>query len=139
MGMYTMLEGQFRLADDTSAIVLDAIDWMAGSVELPSNIFENLHPLFKTKRCGYMLHGRSAYLDDLHMNKCKWSREDKELTVGCDIRNYDGEIELFLSFIAPHLVWARKVLTMYEEFDVPTLYRLDGGRLVELRHVEDEA
>ena len=134
MGMYTELNIAVEFKEATPAEVIKALDYMATAHdEKPTEKdFQMDHPLFKTDRWDWMLRsGGSAYFDaepflSWHQEFGTW-----RLTVCTNIKNYSGEWEAFLDFIAPHLETNGYIGTYrYEEDDDPTLLYAEAGKIL---------
>ena len=88
-------------------------------------------------RWGWMLQSTSYYFAGDSYSTLRWDdiSDSYFLTVRCDLKNYEGEIESFLQWIAPYVQprgFAGYV--RYEEDAVPTLlYFVAKGELVSAR------
>ena len=121
MGMYTELNIGVSLRSDTPENIIDILKYMLGDIDKAETTD---HPLFSTQRWTCMLRCDSYYFDgrtDSSMERDDIDHKYK-LNVRCNLKNYSGEIELFLDFIRPYLVTEGFLgYARYEEFDDPTL------------------
>lgn len=94
--------------------------------------YSDLHECFTLSRIlhGMIPNGCSFYFLPMSTCKCEWNSisENYSLTFRCDLKNYENEIELFMSWLMPmideplgqHIGHFR-----YEEDDAPTiLYKI---------------
>lgn len=135
MGMYTGLNLDVQLRQDTPQDVLAMLDWMIlcepekleNKPELPA------HALFSTERWNYMLRCTSAYLEPDYMPESK--REGLHLIAKFNLKNYKSEIEKFLDWISPYVEKLNSGLYRYEEHvgDSPVLM-VDGKLAVDTNH-----
>jgi len=121
--MYTEIYVNAVVKDDPELI--SVIRYMLGqdvdTPKLPD------HALFQTERWGYMLTCSSYYFTPksvgiLEQDEItgKWS-----LISVSSFKNYDGEVERFFDWIAPHVDHAGRTMigySRYEEGDEPTIY-----------------
>lgn len=129
MGMYTELAIGVRFKEDAPDTVIAAIQSMVdgGSVEGLD------HALFGKPRHRMMLRSGGSYYFDAQ--PCLvWRHDDIArswfLTLWTNIKNYEGEWEAFLDFIAPHIDDQGYVGHMrYEEEDHPTLLYAEAGEI----------
>ena len=121
MGMYTELNIGVNLRSDTPNNIIDILRYMLGDIDETKTTD---HPLFLTQRWRFMLVSTSYYFDghtDSSIERDDITHEYK-LNVRCNLKNYDGEIKLFLDFIRPYLETEGFLgYTRYEECDDPTL------------------
>lgn len=61
------------------------------------------HPLFKCERWGWMLRSSSYYFPAETYSSLRWDQGDYYLTIQCNLKNYDKEIENFLDWISPYI------------------------------------
>ena len=104
MGTYTELNCAFSLYKDTPQHIVDTLRYMTGQSatepdKLPS------HPLFGDTGWNGMLRGSSSYFDgDTHSTVRLDETDGKyHVTIRCNFKNYDGEIENFMNWITPHI------------------------------------
>ena len=132
MGMYTELYLRSDLKEDTPQDVIDLLRAMVAGNPPDTTPFGE-------GRCPWMLLSSSHY----HFPFAKSSMDYLDyvsrwyLFVRCDLKNYEGEIEAFLKWVAPHLnAGDGEYLghTRYEEDDLPThlvygagLLKVEGG------------
>lgn len=120
MGMYTELYLRCDLKEDTPKEVIDLLRAMVmGDQEPPETT------PFGDRLCPWMLRSASHY----HFPFAKSSMDYIEffntwyLFVRCDLKNYEGEIEAFLQWLAPHInSYPGEYIghTRYDEDPVPT-------------------
>ena len=83
------------------------------------------HPLFRTERWRFMLNSDSYYFPAKTHSQLKFDDiiEGWRLGVRCNLKNYDGEIEHFVDWLAPHIEENGTLLGFYryEEDREPTL------------------
>ncbi len=103
MGMYTEFCFAAELKPDTPESVLAVLRFMLGEIEeeppLPA------HPLFLTQRWDWMLRSDSYGFDaDTHsVLRLEDVTDTYFLTIRCNLKNYDNEIEWFVDWITPYL------------------------------------
>lgn len=118
MGMYTALVLDARLKVDAPEDVIETLTYMVADnkpheQDLPS------HPLFGDTRWTWMLRGSSGYFPIERVPQLRQLLDGYPggawlLSVGCSIKNYDDEINLFLDWLKPHIEEALGY-TIYEE------------------------
>ena len=126
MGMYTELVLGIELdLQEHERYVLDILKYMCGDIEeLTVSPDKLTHPLFQTERWRFMLCCCSYYFDG---QPNSFVTEDeigcKFLTVRCNLKNYDSEIEHFLDWIVKYTDYYGEFVgyMRYEEDDLPTL------------------
>ena len=120
MGMYTELFLQVNLKKETPEDVIKALKVMIGSSD------EYIDPPFDGERWEYMLRQSSHYHFPISVAKLEqlpYIPGEYYLFVRCDFKNYDGELQKFLEWLAP---WVCSGDThyqghhMYEECEEPT-------------------
>jgi hypothetical protein len=135
--MYTELCIGVEFKKDTPADVIACLSQMASpSDAVKFDPPESLaaHPLFKTDRWHWMLRSGGSYY--FAAKPCLvWQRDEITdsyfLTVLTNIKNYTGEWEQFMGFIAPWLCTQGFLgYYRYEEDDEPTLLYNDDGTIV---------
>jgi hypothetical protein len=97
MGMYTELYFRAGLKEDTPPAVITTLQSMCeGTAETTP---------FGDGRCPFMFRSSSHYHHPIAVSSLDWlGYIDKwYLFVRCDMKNYSGEIESFLDWIAPYL------------------------------------
>lgn len=131
MGMYTEFVMAAKLKKDTPKTVIDILEFMMRDREDPPIDLPD-HPLFQTERWGIMLCCDSAYFaGDTHsmLSKRKYDfGVEYTLTIRCNLKNYDSEIEWFLDWISPYIDSTYDGFIgymLYEEYDDPTLIYFD--------------
>jgi len=139
MGMYTELVLNVALNDNITAQALAVLRGMVGG-EDAETVTDREHALFRTERWKWMLHSSSHYFVPEATAKLvvKDYCASKHLSVRCDLKNYSGEIEAFLDWLAPCVEDGFAGYKRYEEDDDPTLIYFSGGK-VELRRTEQES
>ena len=135
MGMYTELVCAFELEKNVPKQVIRTLYYMTGQEK--EDILEQYgtpeHELFSSNRWRYMLQGDSYYFDgETHSNIKKDSLYPDNpmyyLTVRCNFKNYDNEIDKFIDWLKPYIAYdytgqTRKFIgyQRYEENEEPTL------------------
>lgn len=129
MGMYTELHFNSRLKRDAPKNVIGILKYMLDKRESLPALPE--HPLFKTDEWRFMLKVGSYYFDaDTHSTL----RFDENigsyyLCVRGNLKNYDHEIQHFISWITPYLdKYEGEFLGFYryEEDEEPTLIYMNA-------------
>lgn len=122
MGMYTELHFNAELEHSTPAEVIDLLAYMVDArttclAELPE------HALFATRRWEWMLTCHSAYFPLSVATSLDYENGRHHLRVRCNLKNYDGEIGLFLDWVMPYVNADTECLGYYryEEDDHPEL------------------
>lgn len=125
MGMYTALHYAAELKSDVQQEVIDVLNYMLAG-DKPQQPSLPDHPLFTTARWEWMLLCDSYYFDaDTHSTlRYDDIANSYYLTIQCNLKNYDDEIEKFCDWIKPYidkepgdfLGYSR-----YEEAETPTL------------------
>lgn len=129
MGMYTEFHFNVELKPDTPESVMAILRYMTeGGEEAPPPVPADV-PLFSCGRWSHMLRSDSFYFDMIpHSIVAKKSPTvgDWYLSVRCNLKNYDGEIQKFVAWIMPY-IHTRGFLgfSRYEECDDPTLIYSD--------------
>ncbi len=133
MGMYTQLSIGVEFKTDAPEDIIKAVAYMVKHEEGATPDFSTDHPVFQTDRWEWMLRSAGSYYFDAQP-LLAWEYDDISkawfLTVCTDIKNYSGEWEAFLDFIAPHLDSHGYIGTYrYEEDDLPTLLLCQDGKI----------
>lgn len=123
MGMYTEFYFNARLKEDVPLEVVNTLNYMLGgekALDLPD------HELFKTARWDFMLRCDSYCFDaDTHSTlRFDDIGNQYSLCIRCNFKNYDDEIEKFISWVKPYLdKYEGEFLGFYryEECEQPTL------------------
>lgn len=135
MSMYTEFHFNANLRDDTSENVMHVLKAMTTIERNPYGwVFETPdHPLFKTQRWEAMLNSDSYYFPSAANSVLN----ENSLSIRCNFRNYDNEIDHFLDWIAPYLDEFNTFLgySRYEEKDNPTLYFYDPAGSIKSKEV----
>ena len=123
MGMYTELVMGVELRKDVPTQVIETLRFMLGErPDEPTPLPE--HPLFGDTRWRHMLLCDSYYFDGdtMHAFRKDEIADAWFLTVRCNLKNYDNEIEKFCDWLEPYMntegFYGYK---RYEEAEVPTL------------------
>lgn len=110
MGMYTELVCAFELDSQLPQQVINILSYMVG--ETDDDILDEYgipdHPLFKTNRWDFMLTSDSYYFDGVTNSglTIDYLIKDKPmyyLSIRCNLKNYDDEIEKFIDWIKPYI------------------------------------
>ena len=135
MGMYTEFVFASELKKETPKEVIDILKYMVGDVEeytceLPNN------DLFKTRRWEFMLRCDSYYFDGKTSSIFVYDDIAKSyfITIRCNLKNYNSEIENFCDWISPYLKQYNNNFLgyhRYEEFNNPTLLYYVNGKVKE--------
>ena len=127
MGMYTELVFGCGLKSDTPNNVITSLKYMLGDIKEKPIDFP-----FPQGRCEWLFQGCSYYFGvNSPVNKMWYDEISKNwrISTRSNIKNYEGEIEIFLDWIKPYIeqgTGAREMYAMvcYEETEEPTLYYL---------------
>lgn len=130
--MYTALHLGVEIDPDTPTEVLNALQLMLGVYEQVPALPD--HPLFQTPRWRHMLICDSYYFDVETHSELKWDSSASTffLTINSNFKNYNGELDLFLDWISPHVREKRPGdywvgYWWYEEDDEPSgIYHCEG-------------
>ena len=131
MGMYTELVINVALKPDVDGAALAVLRGMVEGSD--DTIPDRDHELFATARWKWMLTMNSHYFVPEATAKLviKDYCASKHLSVRCDLKNYSGEIEAFLDWLAPVTENGFAGYKRHEEDDDPTLIYFCDGRVVE--------
>ena len=104
MGTYTELNCAFSLYKDTPQHIVDTLRYMTGQAET-APVTLPPHPLFGDTRWDGMLSCFSSYFGgDPHSTVRQDEINGKyHITIRCNFKDYDGEIEKFIDWITPHI------------------------------------
>lgn len=105
MGMYTELVLGVDLKEETPYEIVRLIRLMVEDDSEKETYDIPNHELFETSRWRHMLHSGSHYFPGITTTKLvsyPYS-EHKSLSIRCNFKNYDSEIEHFLDWIAPYV------------------------------------
>lgn len=98
--MYTEIATDFNLKTDTPQLVIDILSYLTNlkdqSTELPE------HALFQTTRWRSLFMGGSAYFDTNYASLVH-DGVSYHLKTCANLKNYDGEIDLFWDFVTPYI------------------------------------
>ena len=127
MGMYTELIFGAELKKETPNEVIEALKYMLGEIEEKPNNF----PL-PDGRCEWLFLGSSAYFPISGVNSLSKDNIDNQwrLSTRSNIKNYEGEIQLFLDWIKPYISQGSGsrdmyAIVTYEEAREPMIYYLN--------------
>ena len=125
MGTYTELNCAFSLHGETPQHVVETLLYMTGQSETEPDSLPP-HPLFGDTRWDGMLSGSSSYFGaDPHSTVRRNEINGKyHVTIRCNFKDYDGEIEKFIDWITPHIQALPGDFIGYKRSDlteVPTL------------------
>lgn len=132
MGMYTelVMACTFSKLNDNDIKILMCMvggeDFEETVVEIPD------HPLFLTSRWKLMLCSDSYYFDGVTHSNFAYDSigKDYRLTVRCNLKNYDDEIEKFLDWIIQKSDTQGFVgYTRHETAKIPSLIYFDGYKV----------
>ena len=118
MGMYTQLVLNVAFKEKAPREFIDELGFMVKG--------EGTHD----GRRKWMLTGSSHYFGNIHHCSLEYDGVSHEwkLSVTCDLKNYEREIEWFLGFIAPHVTADGFAGTYrYEKEEFPSLVWFSGG------------
>ena len=134
MGMYTELIFGAELKPDTPSDVLEILYYML--YEVGDYVFtcKETHKLFTTERWERMFNCSSYYFGVNEPINKMWSDDitgSFRLSIRCNLKNYNNEIELFLDWIKPFICQGSGINNMYAivtyEEGLPTIYNLDDN------------
>lgn len=127
MGMYTELIFGARLKEETPDQVINALKYMVGDTkEKPENF-----PL-PEGRCDWLFQGGSYYFGVVDPVSKIWFDKIANawiISTRSNIKNYEDEIETFLTWIKPHIESGSGeremyAIVIYEEQSEPDIYYL---------------
>jgi len=130
MGMYTGLKLHVQLKDETHDDVFDVLLYLFAIKDAVSTAVRNgkAKELLDCDRTGCgIVYGSSAYLDS-HFGPDSWLN-CHELHVQFNIKNYDSEIEKFLSWLSPWVSELKVGEYQYEEMVKPAPIIFEGSVL----------
>lgn len=126
MGMYTGVRFQAKL----KPIVAGAIKLCYDSKVLDQfwDTLSKIIPIdddwLKTGRKHFIPFGALSYMPD-HWDKSPTGLSGEDWNVCCSLKNYEGEIDTFLSKVLPYLISEPcEVEYLYEEWEEPKLYMI---------------
>lgn len=126
MGMYTELIFGAKLKKDTPESVINTLRYMIGDIDKPEILeFDaNRNPLIG----GSYYFGVTRSVSNMYYNLTdkRW-----QISTRANIKNYEGEIDQFLTWIKPYIEQGSGTRDMYaikiyEEQEEPTIYYLDS-------------
>ena len=134
MGMYTKLSVDLSFKENLPKEVVTALEVMTGHKSLEDIDESHLpkHELFESSRWEFMLRCCSYYHTPFSLTKLHYDDIARHyyLTSSSDFKNYDNEVELFFDFIKEYVEEGFLGYSLYEEDEVPTLYFLKEGDIV---------
>jgi hypothetical protein len=103
MGMYTELYLCCNIKKDLPEDVLAVLQYLFDQGPEPKLL--PFHPYFVTERWDHIGNSSSYYFVPRFVRDFKWNslEEGYCLTIRCDLKNYDREIERFLAWIHPYI------------------------------------
>jgi len=108
--MYTELVCAFELKRDTPESVITILTYMCEGKGKELREFMTLpnHELFKTARWEYMLNSDSYYFDGRTNSIIRYDDISRSyfVTIRCNLKNYDSEIQKFIDWIKPYIYGA---------------------------------
>jgi hypothetical protein len=125
MGMYTELSCAFELKKETPEQVIEVLRFMVRTkTEMPRPLPD--HSFFGTSRWQMMLGSDSYYFKGQAHSTVLFDDAAVAwfVTIRCNFKNYEHEIERFIDWITPHIDamdGAFLGYCRYEETEVPTL------------------
>jgi hypothetical protein len=131
MGMYTELFLQVKLNDDVPSDVIKTLKHMINNNEKERPDI----PPFSASRWEWMLQSSSYYhYPHAHsfLDEPNFETDSYHLFIRCDFKNYNGELEGFLTWIAPYVEEQSEHYQghhFYEEADSPTRIRFYDGKV----------
>jgi len=138
MGMYTELVMACELPKDTPENIINIIKYMLGEIDEKPDTIEEDDSLFNTTRWCCMLRSSSYYfIKSRSASSLQYDEISKHyiLSIWCNLKNYDEEIDKFLNWIIHYTSSYGFVgYTRYEEFENPTLIYFDNN-IVEYKEI----
>ncbi|MEK5109904.1 hypothetical protein MHI57_24895 [Cytobacillus sp. FSL K6-0129] len=119
--MYTELVCALELDKNTPVVVINAIEFMTGQRDELDTVPD--HELFKSARWRFMLRGDSYYFDGDSHSVIRFDQFGTwYVTIRCNLKNYDDEIEKFVDWISLYSETSGFIgYTRYEEDEHPKL------------------
>jgi len=128
VGMYTELVLAVELKAKTPEEVIEVLKFMINPSmaisEEEVEVLKSYDALFRTERWQVMLRMGSYYFSGQPSSVLQWDDISNayHLSVRFNIKNYTGEIEAFLAYLAPHIYTSGFIgYSRYEEDKDPTL------------------
>ena len=134
MGMYTKISVDLKFKENLPLEVVEALKAMVGEVD--SNLYSitdfPTNDLFKSTRWNFMLRCSSYYHTPVSLTKLHYGDISKRyyLVSSSDFKNYDNEVDLFFDFVKDYVEDGFLGYSLYEEDEVPTLYFLKDGNII---------
>lgn len=134
MGMYTEINIAFELKRDAPGEVCEMLKYMAtsGDKDRPPSLPG--HAFFECERWDFLFRCDSYYFPGNSHAEFYFDEISKSwfLVARANLKNYDGEIEAFMEWIAPYVECCDGEYfgySRYEETDWPTLWHWTDGKL----------
>ncbi len=127
MGTYTELNIGIELKKDIPNSIIEVLKIMTSLDDIDITEVPD-HPLFKTESWERMLMCESYYFDAKSVLRFEYDAISKThfLTVICNLKNYDNEIQKFLDWICPYINTQDYIGHIRQEEDLyPTLLYCD--------------
>lgn len=127
MGMYTELVLKVDLVDNLPSNVIETLSFLFNGGEYEPPYLPD-HPFFSKERWKRI--GSCSSYGHVPWSSSKYA--EGHIFSRSDIRNYDGEIQSFLDWLAPYLcegMYSCIGWVWYEEEQAPTLIFLEGGKV----------
>jgi len=128
MAMYTALHFNSELNIERDCEVAEVLKFMVGDIEDEPKAVPKI-PLFGDTGWRYMLQMDSYYFDEDTHSTLRWDDIAKAyyLCIRCNLKNYNSEIEQFITWIAPYCAEKENGdflgFYRYEEDETPTIIR----------------
>lgn len=134
MGMYTKLSVDLKFKENLPKEVVIALEVMVGhrgTEEIGKSDLPK-HELFESSRWNFMLRCSSYYHTPVSLTKLHYDDISKQyyLVSSSDFKNYDNEVDLFFDFVKDYVEDGFLGYSLYEEDEVPTLYFLKDGNII---------
>ena len=132
MGMYTELILGCSLSKDTPKVCIDTLDFLIN--ETSAKASESVKAFIKEYELDYLLYGSSYYFGMSRSSRAFWYDKianDYRISVRSSIKNYQNQIEKFLSYIKLYVTCGSGeegiyAYVLYEEDSFPTAYSMHG-------------
>jgi len=118
MGTYTELIFQGEINEEVPESIKSLLNYFFDEDSiLPNDRELPIHPFFKCERWNMIGHCSSYYFTPFSLIH----KQSNYVFMRCDIKNYSGEIELFLDWISEYMNYYYGWY-WYEEDDEPTIF-----------------
>lgn len=129
MGMYTELIFGASLKEETPKSVINTLKYMIGDLDTKPEDFE-----LPEGRCGHLLRSGSYYFGVNKAVSKIWKDNisgQYHISSRSNLKNYGGEIEIFLNWIKPYVCEGSGLndmyaIVIYEEQATPDIYYLEN-------------